>query len=130
MPKMKSVSINSGIEGASGKSGNAAQRRVAATSTTRGGHREDRADRGAQQGETELGIIQAKTILNGRNARHPAAKHGAKEEKEARCSPARVTQVIGVTRAVADSNSFDYRNTRPLPFDDAAVPQMAGQTVT
>jgi hypothetical protein len=41
-----------------------------------------------------------------------------------------LTQVIGVTRAVADSNRFEDRNTRPLPFDDAAAPQMAGQTVT
>ena len=73
---------------------------------TRRGHREDRANRGAQQGDAELGIVQPQPVLNGRNARHPAAEYGTEEKKESRCRPAGLTQVIGVMCAVADGR-FD-----------------------
>ena len=60
------------LEGASGSSGSDAQRAVAATrrpriapllnQPTRGGHRQDRADRRAQQGDAELSVTQAQTV--------------------------------------------------------------------
>jgi hypothetical protein len=93
------------------------------------GHGEDRANRGAQQCNAELGIVQPQTVLNRRNARHPTAEDGTEEEEESGCRPAGLTQVSGVLGVVADGNRFDSGNARLSPFDDDATPQMASQTV-
>ena len=85
-----------------------------------GGHGEDRADRRAQQGDAELGVVQPQAILNGRNARHPAAEHGAKEEKEARRRPARLAQVTRVdcARSRMAIASVPEMPVRPRSIDD------------
>ena len=94
--------------------------------SARGGHRQDRANRGAQQGNPELGVVQSQTVLNGRNARHPAGEHGAEEEKELRRRPAGLTQVLGTMRAAADGDRFGSRNTGQAPLSNDASPRMAG----
>ena len=140
MPKTNRDSIKSGIEGARGSSGNDAQRRVAATRMTRGlpHSRTSHPVMGiAMMAPTEVlnratpswASSSRRAVLNGRNARHPAPEHGAKEEEKCRCRPAGLTQVIGVMRAVADGDCFDSRNAHPPPLNPDASPHIERQTV-
>ena len=77
----------------------------------------------------ELAVVQAQAVLNGRNTRHPTAKHGAQEEKESGRCPAGLTQMIGEMRAVANGDRFGSRNARQPPLDNDVSPHLAGQTV-